>query len=120
MTKTGKIVWTSIGAIAIFAVGVQYSPQVIAFVNSIKNNLTGNKTDDAISALKDKITTDFMSVPEVTGVSVQTDANDPNGRQFVMVTVKDAKTAGTIQKYIEKNNLGSQVQVSISSKTVAK
>lgn len=115
MSKTGKIFFTAIGAVAIFAVGVQYSPQVLAFLDKVRSQL-GGKASSEIDALKDKITSDFANTAQVNGVSVQ---NDPATGQFVMITVTDNKTLGTVQKYIDKNNIGSKARVSLSSKIVA-
>jgi hypothetical protein len=105
MNKTGKIILGIVAGVAIFAVGVQYSNQVMIYVDKFKDKVSGG----GLKKLKDKISNDLMlqSMPaKSSSISVFAVGlhEDTNG-QFIRITVKDETAKGEVQKYLMKNKI---------------
>jgi hypothetical protein len=104
MNKTGKIVLGIIAGITIFAVGVQYSPQVLSYVDKLKGKLSSKELKD-LEDLKNKISDDLMlknKMPDVFAIGTH---EDKTGSAFIMITVKDERVKSEVEKYLLKNSI---------------
>lgn len=122
MNRPLKITLGIITAVAIFAVGVQYSDNVIAFVNDMKRKF-GKYSEKELKEIKNKISDDLIlknQMPGVFAISTRFVNNDPKGPAYITITVKDENTKGEIIKYLKKNKLeNAPVQIEIGEMTKA-
>lgn len=99
MGKPAKIALSILAAGAIFALGVEYSPQVMSFINRIKRKpLEGD-----IDSIKKQIEGDLMKIQNVFDV---TSIKDKDDKQFIRITVKDQEAKSKVEEYLSKKSLG--------------
>ncbi len=113
--KAGKVVLTVVAGIAIFAIGVQYSDQVVSFVHGVKNKFFPGVDSDALPEGEDEASasqlTNKIADALVLGVqnpvvyAVGTHRNNKSGKFYTRIRVKDDRAIGFVKKYLAKNEL---------------
>jgi hypothetical protein len=101
MNRTGKIILGIAAAVAVFALGVEYSPQVQAFMSRVKDRLSGGSN---LESLKDRIAKEFMMDGKDNGV-YGIGTREGEGKTFLQITVKNEQAKGRVEKFLAKNNL---------------